>query len=94
MHRVTPQHKIDYFVNPAEVDGWKSSKLRELDKRAEVEYVNIMQYQCADETVRKRNDIQDAQGFFFTDEARLKRARERKMPACDRLDELRVARRY
>lgn len=94
MHRVTPKYKIDYYVNPSEIDGWKSSKLNELDKKAEVEYVSIMQYQCADETARKRNDIQDAQGFFFTDEVRLKRARERKMPACERLNELRVARRY
>ncbi|ETN47119.1 uncharacterized protein HMPREF1541_01309 [Cyphellophora europaea CBS 101466] len=94
MHRVTPRFKIDYFVNPAEVDGWKSSKLHDLDKKAELEYVSIMKYQCSDEAVRKRNEIQDAQGFFFTDEARLKRARERKMPACERLDELRIARGY
>jgi DnaJ homolog subfamily B member 12 len=94
MHRVTPRFKIDYYVNPAEVDGWKSNKLRDLDKKAEVEYVSIMQYQCADETARKRNEIQDAQGFFYTDEAALKRARERRMPACERLDDLRVARRY
>ena len=94
MHRVTPRFKVDYYVNPTEVQDWKSSKLHDLDKKAEVEYVSIMQYQCADESARKRNDIQDAQGFFFTDEVRLKRARERRMPACERLDELRVARRY
>jgi DnaJ homolog subfamily B member 12 len=94
MHRVTPKHKVDYYVNPKEVDGWQSSKLRDLDKKAENEYIHIMQYQCADETQRKRNEIQDAHGFFFTDEARLKRARERRMPACERLDDLRVVRRY
>lgn len=94
MHRVTPRFKIDYYVNPTEVDGWKAGKMNDLDKKAEVEYVSIMQYQCADETARKRNEIQDAQGFFFTDEARLKRARERKMPSCERLDGLRIARRY
>jgi hypothetical protein len=94
MHRVTPKYKIDYYVNPSDVDGWKAGKFHELDKKAEVEYISIMQYQCADESARKRNEIQDAQGFFFTDEARLKRARERKMPACERLNELRVAQRY
>lgn len=94
MHRVTPRYKVDYYVNPKDVDGWKSSKLHDLDKKAETEYVHIMQYQCADESARKRNEMQEAQGFFFTDEVRLKRARERRMPACERLDDLRVARRY
>jgi hypothetical protein len=94
MHRVTPRYKLDYFVNPKDVDGWKSSKLNDLDKKAEAEYIQILQYNCADETQRKRNEMQDATGFFFTDEARLKRAKERKMPACERLGELRIARRY
>ncbi|RMZ89405.1 hypothetical protein DV736_g3364, partial [Chaetothyriales sp. CBS 134916] len=92
MHRVTPKYKIDYFINPAEVDGWKASKLRGLDQRAEVDYVSNLRYQCEVESQRKRQEIQDATGFFFTDEERLHRARAMVMPGCRRLDELRISR--
>ncbi|RMZ81008.1 hypothetical protein DV738_g2495, partial [Chaetothyriales sp. CBS 135597] len=92
MHRVTPKYQIDYFINPADVDGWKASKLHSLDQRAEVDYVSNIRYQCEVETQRKRQEIQDATGFFFTDEERLRKARAMPMPGCRRLDELRIAR--
>ncbi|RMZ77527.1 hypothetical protein DV737_g4315, partial [Chaetothyriales sp. CBS 132003] len=92
VHRMGGQYKIDYFINPAEVDGWKASKLHGLDQRAEVDYVSNLRYQCEVESQRKRQEIQDATGFFFTDEERLRRARAMAMPGCRRLDELRISR--
>jgi DnaJ homolog subfamily B member 12 len=92
MHRVTPKYKIDYFVNPADVEGWKASKMHGLDQRAEVDYVSNLRYQCEMETQRKRQEIQDATGFFYTNEDRLRRARTMVMPGCRRLDELRISR--
>jgi DnaJ homolog subfamily B member 12 len=92
MHRVTPRYKIDYWVNPGEVEGWKSNKMYGLDQRAEADYVTHLKYQCEGETHRKRQEIQDATGFFFTDEERLRRARTMPMPGCRRLDELRISR--
>lgn len=94
MHRVTPKYKIDYFVNPAEVEGWKAGKMAGLDQRAEVDYVSNLQYQCEMEAHRQRQEIQDATGFFFTDEDRLRRARNMQKPGCRRLDELRIRRQY
>lgn len=89
MHRVTPNYKIDYFVNPKQVDGYTDKKFRTLDKKAENEFVTTLQYQCEHESQRKRQAINDATGFFFTDEAQLKAARAMPMPACSRLDSLR-----
>lgn len=89
-HRVTPTYKIDYFVNPADLVGWKARQIHQLDKRAEVDYVSQLRYQCADEDQRKNRAINDATGFFFTDEDMLRRARDMPMPGCQRLTELRL----
>jgi len=94
MHRKTPNYKIDYFINPGEVDGWSAKKFHSLDTRAELDYVSNLQYQCEVETSRKRQAIQDATGFFFTDERMLRAAREMQMPGCERLDQLRIRRQY
>ncbi|KAL2400028.1 putative J domain-containing protein C17A3.05c [Exophiala dermatitidis] len=91
MHRVTPRYKVDYFVNPAEVQGFTSRQLSSLDQRAEVEYVSSLKYQCENEVRRKRQEINDATGFFFTDEDRLRRARNMPMPGCQRLEELKIS---
>lgn len=92
MHRVTPKYNVDYFIDPRSVDGWNSRKFSSLDARAEVEYVTSLRYQCENENNRKRHEINEATGFFFTDEDRLRRARNMPMPGCRRLDELRITR--
>ncbi|EXJ71757.1 uncharacterized protein A1O5_05567 [Cladophialophora psammophila CBS 110553] len=94
MHRVTPRYNIDYFLNPAEVEGYTSRQFSALDQRAEVDYVSTLKYQCENEVQRQRHEINEATGLFFTDENRLKRAREMTMPGCRRLDELKVNRQY
>lgn len=94
MHRVTPRYKIDYFLNPTEVDGYTSRQFNSLDQRAEVDYVTTLKYQCENEVQRQRYEINEATGFFFTDENRLQRARNMQMPGCRRLDELKVNRQY
>ncbi|KAJ9607699.1 Chaperone protein dnaJ [Cladophialophora chaetospira] len=94
MHRVTPKYRVDYFINPAEVDGYTSRQFSSLDQRAEVDYVSTLQYQCENEVQRQRHEINEATGFFFTDENRLQRARNMPMPGCRRLNELKVTRQY
>ncbi|KIX94478.1 uncharacterized protein Z520_09864 [Fonsecaea multimorphosa CBS 102226] len=94
MHRVTPRYHIDYFLNPAEVEGYTSRQFSSLDQRAEVDYVSTLKYQCESEVQRQRHEINEATGLFFTDENRLKRARDMAMPGCRRLDELKVNRQY
>lgn len=94
MHRVTPEYKVDYFINPADVDGWTDKKFRSLDRKAEIDYVSDLRYRCEIESQRKRNEINDATGFIFTDEARLQAARRMPLPHCEKLDSMRVRRQY
>ena len=65
MHRVTPKYKIDYFVNPTEVDGWAAGKLRGLDSRAEVDYVSNLRYQCEIETHHRRQGDTGCDGVLL-----------------------------
>lgn len=94
LHRVTPEYKVDYFINPKDVDGWTDKKFKSLDRKAEIDYVADLRYRCEVETQRKRHEINEATGFFYTDEARLQAARQMAMPHCERLDSLRVRRQY
>ena len=89
MQRSTPNYKVDYFLNPKDVDGYTERKFKALDKKAEVEFVTTLQYQCENEAQRKRQALNDATGFFFTDEVQLRAARAMPMPSCERLDSLR-----
>ena len=92
MHRITPKYNIDYFINPTDVDGYTSRKFSQLDQRAEVEFVQNLRYTCDNEMHVKRTEINEATGFLWTDENRLRRARNMPMPACQRLEELRISR--
>jgi DnaJ homolog subfamily B member 12 len=91
MHRITPKYKIDYFINPAEVEGFTSRKFGQLDQRAEVDFVQNLRYQCDNEMHTKRTEINEATGFLWTDEDRLRRARTMPMPGCRKLEELSIS---
>lgn len=96
MQRVTPNYKIPYFVNPAEVQDWNARKFNSLDKKAEVDYISNLQVHCQYESQRRQQEINDATGFFFTDEDRIRRAMNMPMANCKRLKELdaRLVRQY
>ena len=94
MHRVTPRYKIDYYMNPTEVDGYTSRQFNALDQRAEVDYISTLKFQCENEVQRLRQEINEATGFFFIDENRIQRARNAPMVGCRRLDDLKVSRQY
>jgi hypothetical protein len=94
MHRITPKYKVDYFINPVEVDGYTLRKFHQLDQRAEVDYISTLQYNCEVERNTKQQLLQDAQGWFAVDEEKIKQARSMPMRSCSRLDELRVRRQY
>lgn len=92
MHRVTPHYKIDYYVNPAELDGYSDRKLHSLDKQAETEYINNLRTKCEYETQIRDDEIRAAQGIFWSDEERLQRAMQMELTGCRRLEELRLRR--
>jgi DnaJ homolog subfamily B member 12 len=94
MHRITPRYKVNYYINPVEVDGYSPRKFHQLDQQAEVDYISTLQYGCELEKNTKQQMLQDAQGWFSVDEEKVKQARSMTMRNCNRLDELRVRRQY
>ncbi|KAF8242221.1 DnaJ-domain-containing protein [Wilcoxina mikolae CBS 423.85] len=91
--RITPEHKIPFYVNPKDLEGLAMRDITNLGKRAEAAIVNAYSAGCSREELVKQQMLQDAQGFFFTDQDMLKRAKEMQMPNCRKLQELGVPRR-
>lgn len=86
--RISNPLKIHYWVDPAQVREYGARDWRSLDKRAEAKYVNQLNYECEIEHDRRNKLVNNAQGFFFTDEAMMNRARQMEMRSCRRLNEL------
>lgn len=93
MHRTTPKLKVDYYVNPVDVDDFSSRKFSQLDSRVESEYVGKLRYECDEEIQEQDRRIMEAQGWFFPDVEKMKAARAMELKACRRLDSLK-GRRY
>ncbi|KAI9843897.1 MAG: hypothetical protein M1837_006051 [Sclerophora amabilis] len=92
LHRLTPNLKINYYVNPNDVAEYTGRKLKQLDQRAEVSYVGKLRSECEVEMSARQRVMQDAQGWFFQDVDKMREARAMDQRSCRRLDELRVSR--
>lgn len=88
MHRLTPRMKIDYYINPAEVDQYTPHKFSQLDNRAETNYVQQLNLGCEQELDRRQQLINDAQGWFMPDTAKMNQARNMVLHDCRKLEEL------
>lgn len=89
MHRITPHFKVDYYINPQDVDDFSTRKFKQLDDRVESEFVNKIRHECEDEVMERDRRIQAAQGWLFPDTEKMKEARAMELRSCRRLDELR-----
>ncbi|KAJ9297854.1 hypothetical protein DTO271G3_4075 [Paecilomyces variotii] len=88
MQRTTPKLKVDYFLNPVDVEDYSARKFHQLDQRVEVDYVSKLRYECEAEVQHQERMIQDAQGWFFPDVEKMKAARAMELKSCRRLDSL------
>lgn len=86
MQRTTPRLNVDYYLNPTEVEDYSNRKLKDLDRRAESSYVTNLQYECQTEIRTRNRMIDDAQGWFFPDEEKMRAARKFEMRSCWKLD--------
>lgn len=84
--------KMDYYVKPEDVHGYTSRQWKDLDKVAERKYVGQLSSDCEWEQSKRQQIANEAQGFFFTDQVMLDRARRMEMPSCRRLQEVRGGR--
>ncbi|SMQ55865.1 unnamed protein product [Zymoseptoria tritici ST99CH_1A5] len=79
---------VPYWVNPTEVQEYSTKKWKELDKVAEGRYVQQLSGECEWEQATRQRLAQEAQGFFFTDQEKLDRARKMPMASCSKLEGL------
>lgn len=91
-HRLTPKHKIDYYVNPADVGGYTAYKWNQLDTWAETKYVQKLTIECESQLDRQRHLYNEAQGWFFVDEAKVQQARSVDTRSCKILESMNLVR--
>jgi len=91
-HRLTPDLKVDYYVNPTDVAEYTARKFSQLDQRAEITFVQQLRVECENQLERQQRLVNEAQGWFFQDEAKMNRARAVDMSSCSRLDAMRARR--
>ena len=88
LQRTSSRSNTEYYINPAEVDGYTSHQFSKLDQRAEVAYVSTLRISCEVEVDQQTRLMQDAQGWFSQDVEKMQEARELPMPSCKKLAEL------
>ncbi|KAI6865041.1 hypothetical protein KC323_g4523 [Hortaea werneckii] len=84
----THRLNIPYYVNPLDVQDFTAKKWKDLDLRAERQYMSYLSSECDWEQGKRQQLANEAQGFFFTDMEKLDRARKMNMPACQKLREI------
>lgn len=76
---------VPYWVNPADVVDYTPKKWTALDKVAEGKYVGQLSAECEWERSQQQRLANEAQGFFFTDQTKMDRARRMKLESCQKL---------
>lgn len=86
IERRTPRYSIPYYVTnnfEQKFSGKSAKQMRNFDNKVESIYVQDKRSKCSREQIHKNELIEDAQGWFWTDEDKLKRAENMPMPNCD-----------
>lgn len=92
LHRLTPRLKVDYYIDPVDVDQYTPHKFSQLDKKAEVSYVQQLRAGCDHELDARQRLANEAQGWFIQDSAKMDQARNMELKNCRKLDEMGVGR--
>lgn len=90
IQRTTPKLQLNYFLNPTEIEDYSPRKLHQLDQKVEVDYVSNLRVECESEVQIRDHMIQDAQGWFFPDVEKMKKARSLELRSCQKLKKLNV----
>jgi DnaJ family protein B protein 12 len=83
--RPMPNIPVNYYIDPNDVANWNSYKLKQLDKRAESNFLTKLKYDCENEHALKQRLEQEARGWFRPDPAKMEMAAKLELPACNRL---------
>ena len=77
--------KLNYYLNPKDVEDFNDRKWRELDKKAESSYIQELQANCQLEIRQRNRMIDEAQGWFFPNMEKMRQAKTMEMKSCHRL---------
>lgn len=88
VQRTTPYHKIPFYVSDKFLADKTAKKIRTFEHKVESIYVQERKAQCGREQMRKNDLMEDAQGWFYTDQVRLQEAQNMPMPNCQELRNL------
>jgi len=91
-HRLTSRMKVDYYVNPSDVEHYTPHKFAQLDKKAEVSFVQQLRLGCEEEMEHKQRLVHEAQGWFYQDMDKIQQARDMDMRNCKKLDSMGMGR--
>ncbi|CAK7902854.1 hypothetical protein CAAN1_18S00716 [[Candida] anglica] len=82
--RYTPNHNIPFYVSNDFTKKQKrsASELRNFDSKVENVYIQERRSKCSKEQIMKNELIEEAQGWFYTDQEKLDRAQNMPMPNC------------
>lgn len=82
--RTTPEHGIKYFVRKSDISKYTISQLNALDRTAEREALQHIANLCRREQTIQQQHMEDAQGWFYTDEEKMKMAKDMVLTNCNR----------
>lgn len=85
--RQSSRFKVPYFV-PNDFSTKSDKQKRSFDAKVERAYVEEKREGCSRERVRKNRLVEEAYGWFSTDEKKLKKAQKMPMPNCKALEDL------
>lgn len=88
VQRQTPHHKIPFYVHDGFHKDKSALKLRNFDSKVESIYIQDRRARCSREQVRKNELMDEAQGWFYTDQRKLSQAEAMPMPNCQELRNL------
>jgi DnaJ family protein B protein 12 len=86
--RLTPAHKIQFFVNPTQVESMSDSSLKQFEKKVEVEYIRGLRDTCEWQYQQREQEMNAAYGFFSIDKVKYNAAKNKKLDACEDLQKL------
>lgn len=92
-HRITSNYKIDYYINPVDVVDYSARKFSQLDKRAEVAYIQGLRLSCENEMQQRQQEFDASYGWFTQDRERAEKAKNMELKSCNRLGEMNLLQR-
>lgn len=87
--RTTKQHGVSYYVNPSDIAKRfpTTTKQQHLESQVELQYLRVLQSNCAREREVKQLRVQQAYGLFGVNKKQLDQANAMRMPNCDALNQ-------